>query len=85
MTAADERAFVASTAAEIRGRRPKSPADERAFLIYYARVLLREAGARRNQFEARNTFYWFLLDCAAGARRQAAAIDLRPAQGELFG
>lgn len=46
------------------------------FLKYYAGVLLREAKARRGQ-----DVQW-MIDAAAGARRQAMAA--RPAQGELF-
>jgi hypothetical protein len=68
-----------------RHERARTPAEERAFLVYYARVLLREAGARRHQFASRNTFYWDLLAWAAKARRDAAAIRLAPAQGDLFG
>lgn len=56
----------------------KTPAERRAFLIYYAGVLLREAKARRGQ-----NVEWMLAG-AARARREAAAIDLRPNQGELF-
>lgn len=48
-----------------------------AFLRYYARVLLREAKARRG-----TEFSRFLLMCAARARRESCAP---PMQGELFG
>lgn len=59
----------------------REPADERAFLIYYARVLLQEAAAARQyrQFSA-SCFNW-----AQKARRQAASINLTPPQGDLFG
>jgi hypothetical protein len=55
------------------------PAERREFLIYYARVMLREARARRGQ----RGIEWMLRG-AARARREALAIDLRPAQAELF-
>lgn len=50
---------------------------DRAFLLYYAGVLLREARARRG-----TPFAAFLLNCAARARREAVAD--KPAQMELF-
>lgn len=55
--------------------------ERRAFLIHYARVLLREARARRSRSPdfARTLRAW-----AAKARREAQAIDTRPVQGELF-
>ena len=56
------------------------PIERRSFLIHYARVLLREARARRHQ----RRFAAFLLKGAARARREARAIDTRPAQGSLF-
>jgi hypothetical protein len=49
---------------------------DRAFLIYYARVLLREAKARRGQ-----NVQW-MLEGAARARREA--MDMRPVQPDLF-
>jgi len=55
------------------------PAERRAFLIYYARVMLREAKLRRGQ----RGIAWMIAG-AARARREALAIDLRPAQAELF-
>lgn len=55
--------------------------EKRDFLIYYARVLLREARARRKRSP---DFAAFLMHCAAKARREAMAIDLRPLQGDLF-
>lgn len=61
-------------------RRATSPAEDRAFLFYYARVLLREARARRG-----TSFAAVLLAGAARARREALAIDLSPAQMDLFG
>jgi hypothetical protein len=55
---------------------------EREFKLYYARVLVREARARR----ARDpTFSATLLSWAVKARREAYAIDNRPLQGDLFG
>ena len=56
----------------------QTPAEQREFLIYYAKVMLREAHARRGQ-----RVQW-MLDGAAQARREAAAIDVRPAQGALL-
>ena len=56
----------------------KTPKERRAFLIYYAGVLLREARARRGQ-----KVDWMLAG-AARARREAAAIDLAPPQSDLF-
>lgn len=53
----------------------------RAFLLYYASVLLREARARRN---SRGPFHAILLNGAAKARREAARIDLTPRQGTLL-
>lgn len=47
------------------------------FLRYYAKVLLREAKARRG-----TEFSRWLLDGAMRARREAMAF--RPAQGDLF-
>lgn len=59
-----------------------APAERRDFLFYYARVCLREARARK----ARDPDYSkTLLGWAVKARRQAFAIDLRPAQDDLFG
>jgi hypothetical protein len=58
------------------------PSERRDFLLYYARVMLREARARRKRSP---DFAAFLLDCAARARREAQTIDTRPAQGDLFG
>lgn len=60
----------------------KTAADERAFHIHYARVILREARARRDQ---RGGFFFSLLEWAGNARRRAAAINLKPAQMDLFG
>ncbi len=56
--------------------RARSAAEERDFLIYYARVMLREAKARRGQ-----NVTW-MLDAASKAKRDAMAI--RPAQEDLF-
>ena len=61
--------------------RPQSPADERATLIHCARVYLNEARARRisHPRQAASLLIW-----AGNARRRAAAIDTRPAQGRLL-
>lgn len=59
--------------------RDQSPAERRAFLLHYARVLLREARARRATAFAASLLLW-----AARARREAAAIDIAPAQGRLL-
>ena len=59
--------------------RYRTPAEERDFLLYYAAVLEREAGARPRQ-----AVQW-MRDGAARARSEAASIDLRPAQPSLFG
>ena len=56
-----------------------TPAGRRAALIHCARVYMREAHARRG-----SAFATMLAGWAANARRQAAAIDLRPAQQDLF-
>jgi len=48
-------------------------------LIFAARIYLQEARARRNQ----RSFSFTLLQWAADARKQAAAI--KPEQGDLFG
>lgn len=52
--------------------------ERRSFLLYYAKVLLREARSRRGQNVA-----WMIAG-AARARREAMAIDLTPAQPDLF-
>jgi len=56
----------------------RTPAEERGFLLFYARRLLIEARSRRGQ----NT-HWMLAG-AARARREAMAIEITPAQGSLF-
>jgi hypothetical protein len=56
----------------------ETPAERKAFLIYYAGVLLREARARRGQ-----NVDWMIAG-AARARREAAGIDLSPSQADLF-
>ena len=58
--------------------RMKTPAEQRSFLLHYARVLLREARSRRGQ-----NVQW-MLDGAARARREASGINLSPAQPDLF-
>lgn len=75
-----------------KGRDPlqfETPAEEREFQIYYAKVMLREARARRG-----TPFSATLLSWAAKARRRAqelARMQGRPGfrstkstQGELF-
>lgn len=57
--------------------RDKTPAERKAFLIHYARVLLREAAARRGQ-----NVGW-MLDGVIRARREAQSIV--PDQPDLFG
>ena len=59
----------------------KTPAEERSFRIYYARVLLREARARRR---SNPKFAADLLAWAGKARREALAIDVSPPQLDLF-
>jgi len=56
-----------------------TPAEQRAFLIYYARVMLREYRARRGW---RGTAW--MLNGAIRATREASAIDLTSAQGVLL-
>lgn len=51
--------------------------ETRAFKLHYARVMLREAKARRGQ----RGIQW-MLDGAARARREA--LEMKPAQGSLF-
>jgi hypothetical protein len=58
-----------------------TPSERRAFLIHYARVMLTEAKARRNKHKS---FARHLIASAAKARRNAAEIDVTPAQGSLF-
>ncbi len=58
----------------------KPPAEQRDFEIYYARVLMREARARRGTPFAADLTAW-----AANARRRASAINISPAQPDLFG
>jgi hypothetical protein len=53
------------------------PGERRDFLIYYAKVTLREARARRGTDFSRTLLGW-----ASRARREAMAI--RPAQGQLL-
>ena len=60
----------------------KTPSEQRGFLIYYARVLLREASARRQRHRG---FSAHLLASAGRARREAAIIDVSAPQGDLFG
>lgn len=55
-----------------------TPEKQRGFLEYYAAVLTREADARP-QFDCQ-----WMRDGAARALREAVAIDLSPAQPDLF-
>lgn len=57
----------------------RSPAEQRAFLITYARTNLREVRARRGS----KGNEW-MLRAAANARKQAAAIDVGPVQGRML-
>jgi hypothetical protein len=57
------------------------PIQRRAFLIHYARVMLTEAKARRHKHKS---FARHLIASASKARREAAQIDVTPAQGRLF-
>ena len=57
----------------------ETPAERRDFLIYYARVLTREADAR-----PQHDCQW-MRDGAARALREAEQIDTTPPQGDLFG
>ncbi|WEK42937.1 MAG: hypothetical protein P0Y64_16590 [Candidatus Sphingomonas colombiensis] len=59
----------------------QTPAEQRDFEIYYARVLMREARARRRA----RSFSAALLEWAGNARRRALAINISPAQPDLFG
>lgn len=61
-----------------------TPRKKRDFLIHYAKILLREANARRTLC-SNQSFYWVLMEGASRARREAMNIDLRPAQKDLFG
>lgn len=63
------------------GGAERSPAEERAINLHCARVYLREAQARRT---SNPRFAATLLTWAGNARRRAAAIDVKPSQGELF-
>lgn len=59
--------------------RLRTPAEERELSLYAARVYLREAQARRGPFAHT------LLKWAANARRAALAVNVAPAQPDLFG
>lgn len=62
----------------------KTPKEEREFHIHYARVMLNEFRSRR--LGGANPGSWsHLLEWAANGRRRAAAIDVTPAQSDLFG
>ena len=61
------------------------PAERRAMLIHCARVYLHEARfRRRHAYACLRGFHHTMLIWAGNARRQAAAIDVRPAQPDLF-
>ena len=53
---------------------------ERQLEVHAARVYLAEATRRRGQ-----PFSFTLLQWAANARKRAAAIPIKPRQGDLFG
>ena len=55
------------------------PRRDRDFLLYYAGVMLREARARRGQNVA------WMINAAAKATREAAALPREPIQANLFG
>lgn len=59
--------------------KPCTAKERRAFLIHYARVMLREVQSRRGQ----KGLDWMLRG-AANARREAMSIDLRPKQGVML-
>lgn len=65
------------------GRDPldfETPEEEREFQIYYAKVMMREAMARRG-----TRFSFTLLEWAGKARRRAHELSAAaPIQGELF-
>lgn len=60
--------------------RARTPREERALKLHIARVYLREAQVRSG-----TRFAATLLGWASNARREALAIDVRPAQPDLFG
>ncbi len=57
--------------------------DDRAFRIFFARVMLNECRARRHSRVNRD-FYWSLFASAQKARRLAASMRATPVQGGLF-
>jgi len=57
-------------------------ADDRAFAIHCARVMLAEASRRRHSFVNRN-YYWTLIAFAQEQRRHAASLRVVE-QGALF-
>lgn len=61
-----------------------TPAEQRAFLLHYARVMLADARYRRRQRPAQRAFIAHQLSSAAAARIEAARIVTAPAQMELF-
>ncbi len=64
----------------------QTPEERRAFLLHYARVHLTEARRRRIRPACpQRGFVASLLAEAGRARIEAAAIDLSPAQADLFG
>lgn len=52
-------------------------AEDRAFKLYYARVMLAAAMEFRHRgiFKSGRGWHAFLLECAAKARREAASIE----------
>jgi hypothetical protein len=60
-------------------RLDETPTERRATLLQCAKVYLREARARRG-----SSFALVLRQWAANCRRDAAALDTRPAQGRLL-
>ena len=59
------------------------PAQNRAFLIHYARVVLADARHRIRSRPTQRSWIAHQLASAAKARREAA--HCRPAQADLFG
>jgi hypothetical protein len=63
---------------------PADPAQERAFLIHFARVMLADARYRIRSRPTHRAWAASQLASAARARREAAQIDTTPQQRDLF-
>ena len=59
--------------------KPCTAKERRDFLIFFARLMHRELRARRGDKGNEPMRLW-----AANARREAAAIDVRPTQGVML-